>query len=87
MITKAMKKIDCDKSEEFFFTMKVYRRKISGSVKSKKNKYCRVSEKERILSPEQLENPGKLRIKLHMAATHLSYEEDFVEDSIGIVDV
>lgn len=67
--------------------MKVYRCKICGAVKSKKNGYFRVPDKDRIPSQGQLENPGKLRIMLHMAAAHLSDEEEFDEDSIEIVNI
>ena len=67
--------------------MKVYRCKICGAVKSKKNGYFRVLEVNRIRNPDQLEDPGKLRLMLHIAAAHLNEGESVSEGNIEILDI
>jgi hypothetical protein len=67
--------------------MKVYRCKICGSVKSKKNGYFNVPDKNRVKSPDHLGDPGKVRIMLHIAAAHLIREESLLEENIEFVDV
>lgn len=66
--------------------MKVYRCKICGAIKSKKGAYFRVPDENRAKKPGQLENPGKMRLMLHMA-NHTDHEEEFSEDSYEIVDI
>lgn len=67
--------------------MKVYRCKFCGAVKSKKGAYFRVPDENKVKKPGQLENPGKMRLMLHLAAAHLSYEGEFNENSYEIVDI
>lgn len=67
--------------------MRVYRCKICVAVKSKKNGYFRVPEVNRIRNPDQLEDPGKLRLMLHIAAAHLNEGESVSEGNIEILDI
>ena len=67
--------------------MKVYRCKICGAVKSKKGAYFRVPDEIRAKNPGQLEDPGKLRLMLHVAAAHIGYDQEFSVDTYEVVDI
>ena len=67
--------------------LKAYQRKICGANKSRKNGYFRVPDENRIREFGQLEDPGKLRIMLHIAAAHLNEGESVSEGNIEIVNI
>lgn len=66
--------------------MKVYRCKICGAVKSRKKGYFKVPDESRAPEPGQLEDPGKLRLMLHIAAAHLNEDDEISENDIEITD-
>ena len=69
------------------WNMKVYRCKICGVVKSKKNGYFKVPDENSVNIPGHLRDSAKVRIMLHIVAAHLNERQSLLEENFEIIDV